>query len=126
MAEPNFKLGKIGFILLGVKDLDRSTAFYRDRLGMTVQFQSGEFAFFAAGGITLALTVALAGAYGEGAGANEIVFSVDDVRGSYEALRKQGVQFTHEPHNVTGTQWAANFDDPDGHHLSIFGAEGRA
>jgi predicted lactoylglutathione lyase len=25
--------------------------------------------------------------------------------------------------NVTGTLWAANFDDPDGHHLSIFGPE---
>jgi hypothetical protein len=34
-----------------------------------------------------------------------------------------GVRFTHEPRNVTGTRWAANFDDLDGHHLSIFGAE---
>ena len=31
-----------------------------------------------------------------------------------------GVRFPHDPGNVTGTRWAANFHDPDKHHLSIF------
>ncbi len=35
----------------------------------------------------------------------------------------RGLRFTHEPRNVTGTFWTANFDDLDGHHLSIFGPE---
>jgi len=34
-----------------------------------------------------------------------------------------GVCFTGELRNVTGARWAANCDDPDGHHLSIFGPE---
>jgi predicted enzyme related to lactoylglutathione lyase len=57
-------------------------------------------------------------------GATEIVFAVDSVRGAYAALQKKGVTFTQEPRNVTGSQWAANFNDPDGHKLSVFGPEG--
>lgn len=38
-------------------------------------------------------------------------------------LEARGVTFLNEPRNVTGNQWAANFRDPDGHLLSIFGPE---
>jgi predicted enzyme related to lactoylglutathione lyase len=55
-----------------------------------------------------------------------IVFSVDDVRAAHEELAARKVYFTQEPRNVTGNLWAANFDDPDGHHLSIFGPERKA
>jgi hypothetical protein len=34
-----------------------------------------------------------------------------------------GVCLTHDLCNVTSTRWASNFDDIDGHHLSIFGPE---
>jgi hypothetical protein len=50
-------------------------------------------AFFEAGGLTLVLTLALPKATGRGAGATEIVFSVEHVRPAYEALRSQGVEF---------------------------------
>ena len=43
-----------------------------------------------------------------------------------EALAARGVEFTHEPRNVTGPLWAANFNDPDGHKLSVFGPERKA
>jgi len=36
------------------------------------------------------------------------------------------VTFMNEPRPVTGDRWAANFRDPDGHLLSIFGPERRA
>jgi predicted enzyme related to lactoylglutathione lyase len=52
-----------------------------------------------------------------------VVFSVEHVRAAYDALRRKGVTFSDEPRNVTGSSWSANFTDPDGHHLSIFGAE---
>jgi hypothetical protein len=35
----------------------------------------------------------------------------------------RGLRLTRELRNVAGTRWAANFDDPGGHHLSIFGPE---
>jgi catechol 2,3-dioxygenase-like lactoylglutathione lyase family enzyme len=129
-VEPSeFKLSAIHTVMLGVRDLERSVAFYRDRLGLPVKFQSAEFAFFEAGGVTLALSRPLArvvaGADSDSSlsGAAEVVFAVPGVREAHAALRAKGVEFTHEPRNVAGTAWAANFDDPDGHALSIFGPE---
>jgi len=117
------KLTQVGVVMLGVKDLARSVAFYRDTLGVPLAQQIPGFAFFNAGGFTLALAEPLARNSPQIVGATEIVFSVDDVRAAYAALKEKGVVFTHEPRNVTGTMWAANFNDPDGHRLSVFGPE---
>ncbi len=117
------KLGQITYIMLGVRDPARAVAFYRDTLGLSVKLEIPGFAFLDAGGATLALSQPLGRASQQIVGATEVVFSVDDVRGAYEALRERGVRFTQEPRNVTGSSWAANFEDPDGHKLSIFGPE---
>ena len=123
---PEFKLARISIVMLGVRDLARSIAFYRDQLGLNIQFQSSEFAFLNASGVTLALATSLAQALGSRSGklggASKLVFAVDDVPAAYEALSARGIAFIREPHNVTGAQWAANFEDPDGHNLSVFGA----
>ncbi len=127
MAEAEFKLSKIGLIMLGVTDLAKSVAFYRDKLGLALaQEIAGEFAFLNGGGVTLALAIPLAKHTGQGPGCTEVVFSVDDITAAHEALKSKGVQFTHEPRNVTGPMWAANFNDPDGHRLSIFGPKSAA
>jgi catechol 2,3-dioxygenase-like lactoylglutathione lyase family enzyme len=125
MGNPEFKLEKISTVMLGVGETARAVSFYRDKLGLTVQFEIPGFAFLSAGGVTLCLSEplarALTGPNQQLAGATELVFSVDDVQGAYQALGTRGVKFIREPHNVNGTQWAANFEDPDGHKLSIFG-----
>jgi catechol 2,3-dioxygenase-like lactoylglutathione lyase family enzyme len=122
MDEKQLKISKIGVVMLGAQDLARSIAFYRDQMGLTLGFQSEGFAFLNAG-ITLCLSEPLAKALGPAPGAIELVFSVDSVREAHQALLARGVHFTIDPRVVTGTSWAANFDDPDGHHLSIFGME---
>jgi len=112
--------------MVGVKDLDRAVAFYRDKLGLALQQQvPGEFAFFAAGGITLALSVPHSKNSSSMVGATEVVFAVDNVRTAHAALRARGIAFTVEPRAVAGPMWSANFNDPDGHKLSIFGPEGK-
>ena len=118
------QLSGIGVVMLGVRDVSRSVEFYRDRLGLELQNQFPGFAFFNAGRVTLCVNEPLAKASEQIAGATEVVFSVDNVRGVYAALQKKGITFTHGPRNVTGTSWAANFNDLDGHRLSIFGPEG--
>ena len=118
-----FRLSKIGVIMLGVADTEKSVPFYRDRLGLKLSARFEDFAFFDAGSITLALSGGLARATGKGAGAVEIVFSVEHIRQAYQALRAAGVEFSGEPRVVSGPNWAANFRDPDGHILSIFGPE---
>jgi len=122
MAE-QFRLTKVGLVMLGIADLEKSVAFYRDRLGMKLTAQFEGFAFFDGGGMTLALSLGLAQATGKGAGAVEVVFSVEHVGAAYDALRNQGVQFSSEPRVISPGNWGADFRDPDGHILSIFGPE---
>jgi catechol 2,3-dioxygenase-like lactoylglutathione lyase family enzyme len=126
MSQPETPVSKVGIVMLGVANLERSIPFYRDVLGLELQSQFPGFAFFNAAGITLALSEPLAKTAGAGPGASEVVFSVEDVRAAYEALRSRGLVFTQEPRNVSGSMWAANFADPDGHRLSLFGPERKA
>jgi catechol 2,3-dioxygenase-like lactoylglutathione lyase family enzyme len=123
MAQMDFKLAKIGVVMLGVADVARSVAFYRDRLGLTVKQEIPGFAFLDGGAVMLALSQPLARATHQGPGSTEIVFSVEDVRAAHAALLAKGVAFTQEPRVVSGPMWAANFNDPDGHRLSVFGPE---
>jgi len=109
--------------MLGVSDLEQSIGFYRDRLGLPLAMQFEGFAFLEAGGVTLALSRGLAQATGQIAGATEVVFAVEHVRAAYDALRGQGVEFVNEPRVVSPGNYAANFRDPDGHLLSVFGPE---
>ena len=126
MDSPNFKLEKIGVIMLDVTELARSVAFYRDRLGLTLQQQFESFAFFNGGGVTLLLRQTSPQTRSGVPGATEVVFSVEGVREAHEALKGKGVAFTLEPRVVSGPMWAANFNDPDGHRLSVFGPERKA
>ena len=119
----DFKLTQINNVMLGTTDLARSLAFYRDTLGLAIQFEMPGFVFLNAGGVTLSLSEAHAKLATPGAGGTEIVFGVADVTAAHAALKARGVQFLNAPRNVTGDQWAANFRDPDGHLLSVFGPE---
>jgi methylmalonyl-CoA/ethylmalonyl-CoA epimerase len=120
---PDYKLSQIGVIMLGVKDVKRALEFYRDKLGLSVTSEFEGFAFLGTSGATLVHSEPLARHAGATVGATEVVFSVPDVRAAYQGLRDRGVEFTHEPRAVSGATWAANFRDPDGHTLSIYGLE---
>ncbi len=125
MDAKDFKLSQIGVVMLGVQDLARAVAFYRDKLGLSVKSEIPGFAFLDGGSVTLCLSQPLARSSDTMAGATEVVFSVEDVTHAYEVLRGRGVTFTQEPRNVTGSMWAANFQDPDGHRLSVFGPKSK-
>ena len=125
MDGQRFNLPPVSMIMLGVRDLDKSVSFYRDRLGIDVRQRIPGFAFLDSGALTIVLSEPLAKNVSPLAGATEVIFSVNDVRASYEALKAQGVEFSQEPRNVSGPMWAANFRDPDGHLLTLFGPEGK-
>ena len=118
----DFRLSKIGVVMLGVSDMETSKAYYCDTLGLTLSGEHGGFCFLQAGGVTLALSKELGPPLG-GRNGVEVVFSVDHVREAYEALKAKGVEFCIEPRAVAGPMWATDFRDPDGHILSIFGPE---
>ena len=118
---PDLKLRQIHAVMLGVRDLERSVEFYRDKLGMNVKDQTANFAFLDGGGVMLMLSLPLGRASETLSGATEVVFSVEGVGAARQALGERGVEFFIEPRNVAAQFWAANFRDPDGHNLSIFG-----
>ena len=121
--DDEFRLSKIGVIMLGVADMEKSVSFYRDSLGLGLTAQHEGFAFFNAGAVTLALSTGLIKAVGQAPGAVEVVFSAEHVRAAHEHLQRRGVPFQNEPRPVAGPMWAADFRDPDGHILSVFGPE---
>lgn len=121
MNNLTYRVPSISMIMLGVRNLEQSVSFYRDRLGLALRQQFPGFAMLDTGAVTLVLSEARAEGEAKVAGATEVIFSVDDVKAGTEALKKQGVEFSHEPHPVNGPMWAANFPDPDGHLLTLFG-----
>jgi lactoylglutathione lyase len=121
----NPRLSRISNIILRVEDLERSLAFYRDLLGITVLGSSESFAFLNGGGVTLALNAIGIDMKANPPGLVEVVFEVDDVEATYESLSEAGVPFRLEPRVVMSDGgrdlMAADFRDPDGNILSITG-----
>ena len=118
-----FQLSRISNVMLGVRDLEKALAFYNGTLGLPVIMQETQIALLNAGPIGLGLSTSHVRMAPHVAGATEVVFQVEHVRAGREALLGRGVEFLNEPRQVTPTDWAAHFRDPDGHLLSIFGPE---
>ena len=113
----------LSFVMLGAANVDRAVEFYRDRLGLTLTGRFEGFAFLDTGTVSLALSGELA--QREGAPRREpveLVFSVDSVTRAYEAL-KDRIEFVNEPRAVNEQNWAVNFNDLDGHALSLYGPQ---
>src|SRR5687768_6819735 len=53
----DFGLGEIGQIAVNARDLERGTAFYRDKLGMQHLFTVPKMSFFQAGSVRLMLAL---------------------------------------------------------------------
>jgi len=118
------KLSKIGTLMLAVADLPRAVAFYRDVLGVPVRFATEEFAFLDGGAVMLGLRRdAKLGTPGENL-RSEVVFEVEDVDAAYAALAARGVEFKHAVRQASGDRYVADFRDPDGNAISIFGPRG--
>jgi len=112
---------KITLIVLGVSDLSKSVAFYREKAGFELQNQFGSLAFFSAGPIMLMLNAGLSRPESPLAGAMEIVVAAESVTASHQQLKERGCSFINEPREVTPGSWASTFSDPDGHWLTLFG-----
>ena len=123
MGQP--ALSRISTVMLGVRDLKTALDFYHGTLGLTIKMQEPQIALLDAGAITLGLSPGHVRLAPQVNGATEVVFQVDNVRSTRQTLIDRGVAFMNDPRQVTPTDWAAHFRDPDGHLLSIFGPEGK-
>src|SRR5215467_1249334 len=100
---------KITLIVLGVSDVSKSVAFYREKAGFELQNRFEELAFFSAGPITLMLNGGLRRPDRPLAGATEIVVAAESVTASRRQLVERGCQFINEAREVTPGSWESTF-----------------
>jgi methylmalonyl-CoA/ethylmalonyl-CoA epimerase len=116
-----FGLSQIGQIAVPVNDLERATAFYRDRLGMKYLFTANGMAFFDSGGVRLML--ARLSKAGEGRTNSVIYFKVDDIQAGFKILSERGVRFDERPELAAKTAkfdlWLACFKDSENNDLCL-------
>jgi methylmalonyl-CoA/ethylmalonyl-CoA epimerase len=112
----------LGQVALTVSDVARSTAFYRDAVGLRFLFAAGpSLAFLDLGNVRLMLS-APEGAFTPGSG-TVLYLRVADIRASHATMLGRGVKFVDEPHLVAPMPdhdlWMCFFTDPDGHTLAL-------
>jgi methylmalonyl-CoA/ethylmalonyl-CoA epimerase len=112
----------LGQVALTVSDVERSTAFYRDKVGLRFLFGAGpSLAFLDLGGVRLMLSKPEAG-FAPGGG-TVLYMKVPDISAAYDAMRGRGVDFMDEPHLVAPMPdhdlWMTFFRDPDQHTLGL-------
>jgi methylmalonyl-CoA/ethylmalonyl-CoA epimerase len=116
-----FGLSQIGQVAVTVGDLERATAFYRERLGMKYLFTANGMAFFDSDGIRLMLARPEAPAP---VGTNSVIyFKVGDIHEAYKTLSGRGVRFDERPELAAKTEqfdlWLACFKDSENNNLCL-------
>jgi len=105
-----------------VSNMERSTAFYRDTLGLPLKFTSPGWTEFSNGGTIMALHKHMggeAGAAQPAAGQATLVFVVDDLQSAYETLKAEGVHFSLEPQKQPSGLTFGVLSDPDGFGITL-------
>lgn len=122
MSQPTVPgLGRIAQIAVNARDLERATAFYRDRLGLPLLFQVPGMAFFRCGDLTLMLGLPSEPEFDHPA--SILYFDVADIDAAHEALTQRGVTFRSKPHVVhreaERQMRLAFFTDTEGNTLAL-------
>jgi lactoylglutathione lyase len=114
-------------IRLLVSDVDRTIAFYRDRLGLATKLVvDGTYVEFDTAPATLTayrsdLMDDVLGASSPPGVGSVVVAKVDDVDVAFGALRDRGVEFVTEPHDQqTWGLRVCHLRDPDGHVVELY------
>jgi catechol 2,3-dioxygenase len=125
-----FRIGKLGHVVLNVRDVERSARFYTELLGFEVSDVYPEE--MVPGGMVFLRCnpdhhgIALVGSLKEpatNADLNHIAFEVatlEEVVRAHDHLRRHGVEIDFAGRRRAGCQIAVEFRDPDNHRLEIY------
>jgi catechol 2,3-dioxygenase-like lactoylglutathione lyase family enzyme len=108
---------KLAYVIKYVADMEKAVAYFRDKLGLEVRFQSPGWSEFATGETTLALHAA---SEAHPAGSSSIGFNADDLDKFYRDAMDAGVEFTSEPVETFGRR-ISRFRDSEGSECSVSG-----
>jgi catechol 2,3-dioxygenase-like lactoylglutathione lyase family enzyme len=111
----------LGQIAINAHDLQRATAFYRDKLGLRLLFTAGKLAFFDCGGVRLMLDVAEKPEFDHPS--SILYFRVPDINAAHRQLVANHVRFEDEPHVIARMPdhdlWMTFFRDSEGNLLAL-------
>ena len=125
-----FRIGKLGHVVVNVRDVERSARFYTEVLGFQISDVYPEE--MVPGGMVFLRCnpdhhgIALVGSLKEpatNADLNHIAFEVatpDEVVRAHDHLRRRGVEIDFAGRRRAGCQIAVEFRDPDNHRLEIY------
>jgi methylmalonyl-CoA/ethylmalonyl-CoA epimerase len=109
----------IGQIAIGVTDIERASAFYRDVLGLPLLFTFPGMAFFECGGVRLYL----ARQEGAASGTSIVYYLVPDIAAAAQALDSRGVTVEQSPRVIHRDErhelWMAFFRDSEGNLAAL-------
>ena len=113
---------RIGQIAINVKNVERATAFYQEKLGLTLLFKAPpSLSFFDCGGVRLMLQVPEKPEFDH---PNSILYlSVPDIQATQSKLKQYEVGFEDEPHVIAKMPahdlWITSFRDSEGNLLAL-------
>jgi methylmalonyl-CoA/ethylmalonyl-CoA epimerase len=110
------KILEIKQIGVPVQDIHRALDFYRDKLGLSLLFNTDTMAFFESNGLRLMLTLPEKEEFNHPS--STMYFQVGNILETYENLVGKGVTFMDEPHVVAKMgqteTWMVFFKDTEG------------
>jgi uncharacterized protein len=116
-------------ITLGVRDFEKSKAFYVETLGWKISRPQEGIAFFQAGGVVLAIYPrkelaedALTSPEGSGFAGFTLAYNAQseaEVDEIIRDLKSKGVKIVKEPQKVFWGGYSSYFADPDGYHWEV-------
>jgi len=121
-GKQEISLGKIAQIAVTVHDLERATAFYKDKLGIKHLFSvPPKMVFFDCDGIRLMLGIPERPDLDHPS--SILYFKVEDIDVAYDALSQRGVHFETKPMLIAPMQtydlWLAEFRDSENNVLAL-------
>lgn len=108
---------KLNYVIKYVADMDMAVAFFQDRLGLELRFQSPHWTEFSTGETTLALHAA---SDEHPTGNASLGFGVENIDEFYASAQSDGVEFTSPPTETFGHR-IAKFKDSEGAECSVSG-----
>lgn len=108
---------RLTYAIKFVGNMDEAVAFYRDKLGLELKFESPFWSEFATGETVLALHPA---SDENVAGSVELGFDVGDLGTFYARRDELGIEFTRAPKEEHGAH-IAQIRDGDGARISVSG-----
>ena len=118
-------IGKLQTIMVVVSDMKRSVAFYRDVLGLNLEYETPQWSQFNAGNIGVGLHPEGKQVKVSPTSGCTFGFHVGDIQKTVSDLQAKGAKVFMEPRKEDFGGWLAIVGDPDGYYIQLYQPAGK-